>query len=218
MPRTKRCKLEVADAVVKLNVGGTIFQTLRSTLKNNSTYFSSGFSEEWGQHGSSDNEIFLDHGPDAFKYILSYMRNGFIDVNDLTKEVLLLADYLLVEKLVRAAKILMAKNAGYSAPSEDNMVELFEKKIGPIKDISAENIKRKLREIDPGAPVEYAMLYLHKSDKKIPVSCMYPAFRAGLKISTTRSEIPDFTTGIPQGPACDELSDRGGHFLPVFAL
>ena len=64
---------------VKLNVGGTIFETTDQTLLINSEYFVALFNKDKSRYfDPNDNqikEIFIDRSPKAFEHILEYWRN-----------------------------------------------------------------------------------------------------------------------------------------------
>jgi len=61
------------DVIIKLNVGGTTFQTLKSTLLV-SPYFESLLGGQW--QGEDATEIFVDEDPSAFSYLLDVLRHG----------------------------------------------------------------------------------------------------------------------------------------------
>jgi hypothetical protein len=66
------------NQAVWLNVGGTYFQTLVSTLTSKSGYFQSFAAAELDESengATKQTAIFIDRDPDLFKYILSYLRN-----------------------------------------------------------------------------------------------------------------------------------------------
>ena len=63
-----------AQDCVVLDVGGTLFKSTISTLTSSCTYFASLFSHEWAP-ASESREIYLDRDPDAFKVLLSCLRN-----------------------------------------------------------------------------------------------------------------------------------------------
>lgn len=86
--------------IVVLNVGGEHFTTCISTLTTHSLYFEAMFSKHWTNNGdenddhgdhlekqnesgsshSSPQQIFIDKDPIAFKYILNYMREGYMNL------------------------------------------------------------------------------------------------------------------------------------------
>jgi len=57
-------------ATIKLNVGGTVFETTKDSLKN-STYLTS-FIERWTK---SNEAIFIDRSPKIFEHVLAYLRD-----------------------------------------------------------------------------------------------------------------------------------------------
>lgn len=86
--------------IVVLNVGGQHFTTCISTLTTNSLYFEAMFSEHWTNNddenddhlvrqneiesphfsSASPQQIFIDKDPAAFRYILNYMREGYMSL------------------------------------------------------------------------------------------------------------------------------------------
>ena len=59
------------EDIVKLNIGGTIFHTTKSTLLNTPSIFQAHLSR-WSVN---KDEIFLDRDPKAFRHVLSRLRN-----------------------------------------------------------------------------------------------------------------------------------------------
>ena len=109
---TKRTR-RASDRVL-LNVGGTTFATTSSTLCASSTYFAALFSREWAE----EDDIFLDRDPDAFKILLSCMRNNSILLperdQDLCARVLLEAEFFGVSWLLRDVKHRALRHEPYS--------------------------------------------------------------------------------------------------------
>lgn len=102
------------DRVV-LDVGGTNFVTSISTLSFQCEYFHSMFRTEWGFHdeGEFQSEIpplFVDQDPGPFRILLSFMRKGWLYATDLSTDVLSLADFLGMSKLLMAVKIRAYQN------------------------------------------------------------------------------------------------------------
>ena len=116
---------------ITLNVGGTNFITSASTLTNNSAYFDSLLSGNWAD---SQNEIFLDRNADAFKILLDYMRDNIIKVEDIDTNVLSLAEFLGIERLILAVKIRWYINIGKGpvAQGDEQIAEAFDKEYGGI--------------------------------------------------------------------------------------
>ena len=101
---------------VVLNIGGTVFESTASTLEASCGYFSRLFSNEWEQ--SAGEEIFLDRDPDAFRVLLSCMRNNAIllpeENVDLCSRVLLEAEFFGVEWMLRDVKHQALRHEPYS--------------------------------------------------------------------------------------------------------
>eukprot|EP00536_Pseudo-nitzschia_multiseries_P004979 jgi/Psemu1/11415/gm1.11415_g len=96
---------EPISDIIHLNVGGTLFTSSVSTLVSSSSYFQSRLSQEWREESIDRQEtIFIDQDPKAFSVLLSYMRLGHIEAGALTTPVLLLANFLGMEKLLNAVK------------------------------------------------------------------------------------------------------------------
>ena len=115
----KRMKSEETD-IVKVNVGGTIFCTSRSTLtrkikKENGdefygTHLLQGLFEELETNTSQI--PFIDRDPAYFNYILDYLR-------DPNEELLLTDDEFILKKILREAKFFMLD--GLSVKIEDHL-------------------------------------------------------------------------------------------------
>jgi len=107
-----------AQDCVVLDVGGTLFKSTISTLTSSCTYFASLFSHEWAP-ASESREIYLDRDPDAFKVLLSCLRNHVALLPetdpDLCKRVLLEAEFFGVEWLLRDVKHQTLRHEPYSA-------------------------------------------------------------------------------------------------------
>ena len=98
-----RKKQKRASDRITVDVGGTKFITSRSTLTANSAYFESLLSDEWDE--TKESEVYLDQDPDAFAVILEFMRCGMIRITKIDPTVLLLAEFLRLEKLLLSAKV-----------------------------------------------------------------------------------------------------------------
>ena len=66
--------------VIKLNVGGIIFNTTKNTLTNTlePNYFNSTLSKHWETCCDKDGNIFIDRDGEYFKPILNFLRTGVI--------------------------------------------------------------------------------------------------------------------------------------------
>ena len=102
--KRQRRSLGASDRVV-LDVGGTKFITSASTLTSNSAYFASLLSDNWIESNNGEDEIFIDQDPVPFKVLLAYMRRGNIKVDDIDTDVLSLAEFLGMERLLLAVKV-----------------------------------------------------------------------------------------------------------------
>lgn len=113
MPPTKKRLIGASDRIT-LDVGGTKFVAAASTLTASSSYFASLLSENWNESNNDgpETEIFLDQDPVPFGKLLSYMRRGMIKVEDIDTDVLALAEFLGIERLLLAAKIRWYYNIG----------------------------------------------------------------------------------------------------------
>lgn len=102
----KRTKLIGASDGVAIDVGGTKFVAAASTLTSNSAYFASLLSGNWNEAHADGHEIgFLDQDPVPFGKLLAFMRRGLIKVDEIDADVLALANFLGVERLLLAVKI-----------------------------------------------------------------------------------------------------------------
>lgn len=123
-PKNKRQKASSGSAAaaaaasssggrVILNVGGTNFTTSQTTLTSSSAYFESLFSAEWAQSraGLDGEDIFIDQDPEVFRVLLSYMRLGKIKASELTTAVMLQAQFLGMDRLLQAVRVVARREA-----------------------------------------------------------------------------------------------------------
>lgn len=128
-----------SDRVV-LDVGGKRFITSETTLTASSMYFRAKFSDEWRNNqdeslsASDDCAVcFLDQDPEPFSILLSYMRNGFVNVSDVCEKVLTQAEFLGLENLLSAVKcqaflnIYPRHNIFSDTQSDSSQDDIFEK-------------------------------------------------------------------------------------------
>lgn len=66
---------ESENKYIKLNVGGTIFETTQNLLKNHSDYFKGLLSGKFNVLKDDNNIIFIDRCPDLFKEIMKIIRD-----------------------------------------------------------------------------------------------------------------------------------------------
>jgi len=69
------------EKMVTVNMGGTVFTTLKSTLTNMSPFFANMYSDKWRDAGSSaitdkDGNIFIDRDATYFPILLNWARDG----------------------------------------------------------------------------------------------------------------------------------------------
>jgi len=121
-----------------IDVGGTQFVSSKSTLSTNSSYFQALLSQTWTHETETETEtnknfdFFVDQNPNAFKVLLDFMRKGCIEVEQLTSDVLLQAEFLGMEDLIRAVKCRSYRNyfVFESCVSDDETVVLFDERLG----------------------------------------------------------------------------------------
>jgi len=69
-----------SDKIVKLNVGGQLFTTYESTLLK-SPFFQAIFSGKFGDKQSDDGSYFIDRDGEYFKYLLNFLRCGYVEIS-----------------------------------------------------------------------------------------------------------------------------------------
>ena len=156
-----RRSLGASDRVV-LDVGGTKFITSASTLTSNSAYFASLLSDNWIEQSNDngDDEIFIDQDPVPFKVLLAYMRRGNIKVDDIDTDVLSLAEFLGIERLLLAIKVRWYCNIGRGPVviTDDEIAVAFDQEHGGImKAISSGLFPHFLKPNDIDAEKEFAV-------------------------------------------------------------
>ncbi len=124
---------------VVLNVGGTRFESSRSTLERASSYFRS-LLTRWDD--ASDAEpLFIDCDANAFEVLLSYMRIGVLTLpqNDeaLCIRVLMHAEYLGLESLLEEVKIKAYVNMHPGSEDHPASVAAFDEEVGSLADAVA---------------------------------------------------------------------------------
>ena len=110
-PAKKQKQMLGASDRIMLDVGGTKFVAAASTLTSNSAYFASLLSGTWGDSNDGQ-EVFLDQDPVPFRILLGYMRRGMMKVEDIDTDVLALAEFLGVDRLLLAVKVRWYNNIG----------------------------------------------------------------------------------------------------------
>ncbi|KAL6080358.1 BTB/POZ domain-containing protein kctd6 [Balamuthia mandrillaris] len=90
------------DAVVDLNVGGTFYSTTRSTLLRFDSMLNRMFSGRFDlRKRAEDGRVFIDRDGEVFKFVLQYLRDGDLEVEDM--------DLNLVRRLKREAAFFCLK-------------------------------------------------------------------------------------------------------------
>jgi len=162
--KRQRLSLGASDRVV-LDVGGTKFITSASTLTSNSAYFASLLSDNWIESNNGEDEIFIDQDAAPFKVLLTYMRRGVVMVDDINIDVLLLAEFLGIERLLLAIKVRWYCNIGKGPvhTTDDEIAVAFDQEHGGImKAISSGLFQYFLTQNDVNAEKEFATIRYFK--------------------------------------------------------
>ena len=171
-PPAKRQRRSLGADRVVLDVGGTKFITSASTLTSNSAYFASLLSDNWIESNNNvDDEIFIDQIPSAFSVLLDYMRQGRIKIDDFSTEVLLLAEFLGIERLLLAIKVRWYCNIGKGPvhTTDDEIAVAFDQEHGGImKAISAGLFQYFLKQNEIDAEKEFATLRIRIEEEVEP--------------------------------------------------
>ena len=143
---------------VVLDVGGGKFVASTSTLTSNSHNFAALLSGDWSDSG--DEELYIDQDP-AFKVLLDYMRSGMIRVTEVNEKVLLLAEFLGMERLVSAAKIRWLVNLGRGPSladdcSDEEIVAAFDQQYGGISEAIGAGLFQYFLDMNDNAQEEFA--------------------------------------------------------------
>ncbi|PIC49215.1 hypothetical protein B9Z55_007893 [Caenorhabditis nigoni] len=98
---------------VKLNVGGTIFQTTKSTLTKFDGFFRTMFETPVPITKDESEAIFVDRDPTHSRLILNFMRDGHVDLQKYledVKEIQKEAEYYLLNGLVELCNRIQSEN------------------------------------------------------------------------------------------------------------
>uniref|UniRef100_A0A1I7TGT1 BTB domain-containing protein n=1 Tax=Caenorhabditis tropicalis TaxID=1561998 RepID=A0A1I7TGT1_9PELO len=91
--------------IVKLNVGGTQFQTLKGTLSTpKETFFTAMLRTDVPKTIDESGAIFIDRSPKHFDLILNFMRFGTVNIpkcSEAAKEIMYEADFYMLGGLVK---------------------------------------------------------------------------------------------------------------------
>lgn len=118
---------------VRINVGGTVFETSKSNLCLHSTFFKSRFSSDWDEEENVEQKeeediMFIDQDADTFKVMLEYFRQGMIESSKLTRQVLLQIVFFGVDELMRDIKIASYRHvhAQYGPTTNDSQESVIQ--------------------------------------------------------------------------------------------
>lgn len=108
------------NAIVKLNVGGTPFETTLMTLSSNpDSMLAAMFSGRFTLPRDRDGRVFIDRDGKRFRYILNFLRDGTLNVpaddHILLLDILQEAQYYQLHKLVQLVKTYL-RETSQSAP------------------------------------------------------------------------------------------------------
>ena len=105
------------NTFIKLVVGGVEFVTAMNTLIFGSNYFSAMFSGEFEESNTindstTQRSIYIDRDPDAFKFILAYLRTGIFTCKDISMlpSILLEAEFFMVAGIIDNIKLKCIRN------------------------------------------------------------------------------------------------------------
>ena len=114
-------RVQSPSDVVILDVGGKLYKTTQATLIRFSSYFEAMFSEHWSREDEEDGDervktIFIDKDPQPFQFILSYMREGCIQIPEedmsLAKNIILQGEYFGLNDFISHVKAQAWQNGG----------------------------------------------------------------------------------------------------------
>ena len=118
-------KADGAGRVVRLNVGGTLFETSKTTLRQGGAFFERLLSGDFNDFDESG-VAFIDRDPAYFRCILQYMRSGGLELPEpLTVQGLLAeAQFFLVEGLIQRLQARIAADHAVSTRPHAQRVAL----------------------------------------------------------------------------------------------
>ena len=169
----------MSSNIVKLNVGGTFFTTSISTLISHSSYFDAMFSQNWSCNTHNDDEtndcsdtsitkeqnfptIFIDKDPIPFSYIMTYMREGRINLSDdymIARLIILQAQYFGIECLLCKIKFRAVKNCMYC---ETNVFNITVVDDDDEQDVHATNVQNNDQEKEQKQLLRYGQAFDQK--------------------------------------------------------
>ncbi|CAL2033838.1 unnamed protein product [Caenorhabditis brenneri] len=96
------------DNIVKLDIGGTVFQTTKSTLTKFDGFFKTMLETDVPITKDESGAIFIDRSAKHFDMILNFMRDGHVELPETIREVKELcveAEYYLLDGLVEMCNV-----------------------------------------------------------------------------------------------------------------
>jgi hypothetical protein len=140
------------------------------------------------------------------------MRYGSIEAEKISKEILLLSDFLGVAKLVTAAKFRISSSMGH-AGIEEELIQAFDEAYGyTFHSVPTGTLKKAMNE--PFQEMyEFASIFLHNPPSPLRPKPVAPPYRAGV-----RSMLFAPNNGATERPGWLPKSETGGYLLPVYAL
>ncbi|GAA5804170.1 BTB/POZ protein [Helicostylum pulchrum] len=113
---------------IKLNVGGTFYETTQETLKG-SGYFRNLLNEGWAEGNAVENTLFVDRDGFLFRFILLYLRTDELDIKDkYLKSLKNEADFYLLPRLsqiIERAMYQEPKKITYKLLENDELARLY---------------------------------------------------------------------------------------------
>ena len=153
------------DRVV-LNIRGTHIEVSKKLLMESSIFFRNKFHNDWAMETTP----FLDQDPADFLIILKFMTRGRIEQSQLSLEVLEVAEYLGIERLLDAIKVQMCWMG-----TDERSIDKFHEEYGTISN-AITTCGGKVTH-NPSTNLEYASVYLHRRTPASKTSIRLP-FRA----------------------------------------
>ncbi|KAF1767421.1 hypothetical protein GCK72_007380 [Caenorhabditis remanei] len=110
--------------IVKLNIGGTVFQTTKSTLTRFDGMLKVMIETEIPVEKDESGCIFIDRDPTHFRLILNFLRDGHVALPDSEKEILEIeqeAQFYLLDGLMELCKRQLKHSAEKKIPPNHNL-------------------------------------------------------------------------------------------------
>lgn len=167
--------------IVKLNVGGRVFVTTKSTLTDSGMNMLSAMIQHSNPAQLVDDHLFIDRDPETFRWILSYLRGSkvlppkdSIDIALLREE----AEYFALDELTNRIQHMVCPSFSKGDPvlvrgNKFTIIDVSESgykvtRLGKCFQISSsENVERCTIEIG-----DVVMAFHKKRQKRIPGVCM----------------------------------------------